>query len=347
MEDEYFKKIMTSIILIVLIVLTFLLLKPILLSIIVGIILAYILSPIYNWLYKKIKSKNLSASIICLFLIILIIIPFWFLTPIIVNQSLRLYIAVQQIDVVTPLKLIFPSFFISDSFTEEVAGMIHSFLVKMANYLVNSFTNLILNFPTLFLRALVVFFTFYFVIRDKEELLEYIKGLLPFSKEVEKKLFDSSKGITSAVIYGQVIVGILQGMIVGVGFIIFQVPNAFLLTILAAMISILPLLGPYLVWVPVVIYLFIAGNTFSAIGVSLFGLISSIIDNFLRPLIVSRRTKLHSSVVLIGMVGGLFMFGVLGLILGPLILAYMLIILELYRNKKGPGMFTEQPINKS
>jgi len=333
MEDEFFKKIMTSIILISLIVLTFFILKPIWYSVVIGLILAYVFSPVYTWLIKKIKSKNLSAAFICAFLILLILIPFWFLTPIVINQSIKLYLASQQIDFMTPLKTTFPDFFATDQFSAEVANILQAFVKKITNYLVDSFANLILNFPTLLLQFFVVFFILFFVLRDKDEFIGYVKGLLPFSKEVEVKLFDYSRGITSAVIYGQVIVGIIQGLIAGIGFFIFGVSNSLILALVAMLVSILPLLGPYLVWVPVVIYLLIAGNTVSAIGVLVFGLIASTIDNILRPAIVSRRTKLHSSIVLTGMIGGLFVFGILGIILGPLILSYLLVILEFYKNK--------------
>lgn len=333
MEDEFFKKIMTAVILITLIALTFFILKPILYSMIIGLIIAYIFSPVYNWTNRRIKSKNLSASFICAFLILLILIPFWFLTPIVINQSIKLYLASQQIDFMTPLKTAFPSFFATDQFSAEVASILQSFVKKITNYLVDSFSNLILNFPTLLLQFFVVLFTLFFALRDKDEFIGYVKGLLPFSKEVEIKLFDYSRGITSAVIYGQVVVGILQGLIAGIGFFIFGVSNSLILTLVAMLVSILPLLGPYLIWVPVVIYLLVAGNTFSAIGVLIFGLIASTVDNFLRPAIVSRRTKLHSSIVLTGMIGGLFVFGILGLILGPLILSYLLVILEFYKNR--------------
>ncbi|MCH7974169.1 MAG: AI-2E family transporter, partial [Bacteroidetes bacterium] len=89
--------------------------------------------------------------------------------------------------------------------------------------------------------------------------------------------------------------------------------------------------------IPLTIYLVVAGNTLAATGVLLFGLISSSLDNFIRPIIVSKRTELNSSIILIGMIGGLFLFGVLGVILGPLILAYLLILLELYRSKNVSG----------
>ena len=99
------------------------------------------------------------------------------------------------------------------------------------------------------------------------------------------------------------------------------------------------IIGTTIIWAPIVIYLLLTGDTFSAMGITIFGLVSSLIDNFLRPIIVSRRTKINSALVLVGMIGGLFFFGVLGFILGPLILAYLLIILEIYRKKRVPGLF--------
>ena len=197
------------------------------------------------------------------------------------------------------------------------------------------------------MQSFVVFFTLYFALRDQEEFIDYIKSLLPFSKEVEKKLFDYSKGITSSVLYGQVIVGIVQGIIMGIGFFIFKVPNSMFLTFLTAFAGILPIIGPAIVWAPVVVYLLVAGNTFAAIGITVFGLISSTSENFLHPWIVSKRICINSSIILIGMVGGIFLFGLLGIILGPLILSYLLIVLEIYRNKKISGLIIHPEKNKS
>lgn len=333
MKDQEFKKIMTIIIIGILITLSFLLLKPILLSIIIGIILAFIFSPLYNWILKFIKFKNIAAAIICLLLIILIVLPFWFLTPIFIEQSFRIYLASQQMDFVTPLKTIFPSFFASEEFSAEIGSVLYSFATRTANFFVNILSQLILNFPALFLQFLVTFFTFFFVLRDKEIISDYIKSLLPFSKDVEKKLFESSKGITSSVIYGQVIIGMFQGLIVGLGFFIFNVPNPLFLTLLASLAGIFPIIGTTIIWLPVVVYLFLAGNTFPAIGITLFGLVSSTIDNILRPAFVASKTNLHPLIILIGMIGGLFLFGILGFILGPLILAYLIIIMDIYRGK--------------
>lgn len=334
MEEDYFKRIGITVLLCFLLILCFFLLKPILIPIIIGLLLAFIFSPFYNWLHKKTNSKNLSAALICISFAFLLIGCVWVFTPIAIDQSLKLYMGAQQMDYISVLKTISPSFFASDEFSNSVASILHSFLTRSANSLTTSFSNILLEFPTLFLYFLVVFFTFFYALRDKEDIGKYIKSLSPFSKEVDDKFFEYSKGITSSVLYGTVVVGFVQGLIVGASLFIFGVPNALLLTVLAVVAGIIPFIGPALIWLPVTIYLFIAQNPVQAVGVVLFGVVASSLENLLRPLIVSRRTSMPSSLIFLGMIGGFFLFGVLGFLLGPLVIAYLIIFLEVYRSKK-------------
>lgn len=341
MDNEFTRKLAVSVFLVSLLILSFLILRPILLSIMVGVILAIVFSPLQNWLDKYIKIRGISSGLICLFFLMIIILPIWFFTPIFLNQAFQVYQFSQQIDFVGLLKGIFPSLFSSQEFSQEVGSIIHSFTTKATNYLVNSISSVITNFPEISLHLLVIFFTLFFVLRDKEQIIDYIKSLLPFSKEIEEKLFKFPREITLSVIYGQVLIGIIQGLIAGLGFFLFGVNNALLLTILSMIMGIVPILGTVIIWGPVVLYLFIAGNTISAIGVTAFGVISSFIDNILRPIFISRMTKMHPLIFLLGMVGGLFFFGIIGFILGPLILAYLLILLEAYRGKNLGGLFIQ------
>ena len=183
------------------------------------------------------------------------------------------------------------------------------------------------------LQFFVAFFTFFFVLKEKEKIISYIQSILPFSKDVEVKLFESSRAITGSVIYGQIIVGILQGIVLGIGLFIFNSPNALLLTLLACLVGVLPIIGTSIVYIPVTIYFFMAGNTIPAFGVLIFGFISTLIEQLMRPLFVSKRAKVPSLLILIGMIGGWFLLGIMGFVLGPLILAYLLIILDVYRTK--------------
>jgi len=333
MDENFLRKTMSAGILILLVVLTFFILKPILIPLFLAFLLAFVFAPVYKLFCKIFYSKNFSAILIVILLIVLILLPVWFLTPIVTDQSFKIYLAAQEIDFIAPLKKIFPSLFASDEFSAEVGSILHSFVIRTINSLLTELSNIVFNFPTLILQFSVVLFTFFFVLRDKEKLLKYIKSLLPFPKKIEKKLFESSKDITISVLYGQVIVGLVQGLILSIGLFIFKVPNSLLLSLLAMLAGIFPIIGTALVWVPVVVYLILAGNAIPSIGITFFGAISSTVDNFLRPFIVSKKTNMHPSLILIGMIGGIFLFGVLGFILGPLILAYLLIVLELYRDK--------------
>jgi predicted PurR-regulated permease PerM len=335
METAYFRKVFALICTGTLLVLSFLIIKPIIMSIFFGLVLAFVFSPIYNFFYKVTKSPNLSATLICLLLILIILLPIWFFTPTLINQTFNLYLSAQQIDYTAILKQVFPSLFASEQFTTEFGGMIQSFVIKGGNYLLDSLSKFILNFPLIALHSFVILFTLYFSLRDKKELISYVKSLSPFSKEVEDELFKSSRSITASVLYGNVVVGIIQGITIGIGFFIFGIPNALFLTILGVIVGILPLVGTFVIWFPVLIYLLVVNNMFAAIGILIFGIISTNVDSLLRSAFVSRFTKVHSGIILIGMIGGPFVFGVLGVILGPLILSYLLIIFDVFRSMDG------------
>jgi len=331
----------------VLLVLSFLVLKGLIVSILAGILLGFVFLPLYNYLCKKIKNKNLTAGLVCIILIFVLIIPAWFLTPVVLNQSIQVFISSQQIDFVSPIKSIFPGIISSPEVSGELTRVLQSFVTNLTSGAMNAISNLLLEFPTIFLNLLVTFFIFFYVLRDNKEFVDYIQSVLPFSKEIEKRIFKSTKEITFSIIYGQIIVGILQGILVGIGFFIFGVPNALFFTLLAVIAGILPIIGATVVWIPLVIYLFLNGQFVPGVGITVFGLLGSFFENSLKPIMIYKKTNVHPGIILLGMIGGIYFIGFLGFILGPLILAYLLIILELYRDKKVPGIFIQNSKDNS
>lgn len=342
METTYVKKTASLVILAGLIILAYLLLKPILMSIILAIVLAFIFTPVHKRLVKRVKYDWLSVTLITAFLVLIIVVPIWIFAPLLLKEVLHIYSASQNIDLTTPLKTLFPSLFSNQQISSTLLSSIYSFITNLANGATKAITNFILSFPTLLLQFLVVLFTFFFVLRDGKIFVSYIQSLLPFSKDVEKKLFKSSRDITISILYGQVVIGIFEGILAGISFFIFGLNNALFLMILAILAGIFPIIGTGVIWIPVTIYLLFAGHLWSAIGILLFGIVGVFIENALKPTFVSKRTNMHSGVILLGMVGGIFAFGLMGIILGPLILAYLLIVLEIYRDKRTPG-FLQNP----
>jgi predicted PurR-regulated permease PerM len=193
---------------------------------------------------------------------------------------------------------------------------------------------MVLNIPLALIHLAVVMFVFFFALRDGREAVEYLRSLSPLKVEMNQRIFEKFKDITNSVLIGQILIGIIQGLIAGIGYFILGVPNALLLTLLTIIAGIIPIIGPPIVWIPVDIYLFLSGRPIAAIFLLIYGtLIVGWIDNLLRPLFVSIKTKLNTGIVTIGMIGGLLSFGIAGLILGPLILAYVLIVFEIYQKK--------------
>jgi predicted PurR-regulated permease PerM len=308
--------------------------KPLAISIFLGLLLGYMFYPIYSWFFKKTKRENLSAFIICIGVLLIILMIFLLFIGSLASQAVNLYLSFRDTNLNDIIQKITLNLFSSSQSSEMIANSLKSVTSNLIEHYLTSFNNFILNLPTIGLQFFVVFFVFFYSLRDGEKAVEYVKSMAPFEKDVQEKFFKKFEEVTYSVLYGQVVVGIIQGVLAGIGFFIFGVPNAILLTLIAIIAGIIPFLGAWLVWVPVDIYLFLGGNTTSGIWLLIYGsTIVSLLDNLLRPILISRKTQINSAIIIVGMIGGLMGYGILGLIIGPLVLAYVLLVLELYRKK--------------
>jgi predicted PurR-regulated permease PerM len=199
-----------------------------------------------------------------------------------------------------------------------------------------------LNIPDMLMGMLIIGFVFFFTLRDSEQLKEFVSGILPLNKVQQTILAKQFTDMTDSLIYGTIILGVLQGIFAGIGFLLFDIPNALTLTIFAIILGVLPIFGPIMLWVPIAIVMLASGNYTLGIGYAIYNSIfTSGMETVLRPYIISQKTDLPQVMVLIGMIGGIFVFGVFGLLIGPLILAYFLTLLKAYREKSLASIFSE------
>jgi len=339
-DEKLFKKLTIFVALGILLVLTIYLLWPIASAIITGLLLSYVFYPVYKKIFKWVKEKNISAIIVILLVVFLIFIPLWFLLPILIKQIFDIYLYLQKIDTFSLLQKVFPNL-AGSGISKDFATSLNSFITNIASKILSSASNVFLNLPVVVLKLLVVIFVFFFGMRDAEIFKKYAAAISPFSKSTEKQIVEKFKNITNSVIYGYFVVGILQGIMAGLGLFLAGVPQALVLTIIAIFASIIPILGAWLVWIPAVVYLLVSGKIITGIILFLYGaLIISWIDNVLRVYIVTKKTKISSLIVLLGEIGGFIVFGILGLLIGPLILVYLLLIIEAYKNKRIPSLFS-------
>ncbi|MBI2631926.1 AI-2E family transporter [Candidatus Pacearchaeota archaeon] len=336
--EKEVRRLSTIILVLILLVLSFLLIRPILMSIIAGLIVAYIFMPLHKKIHKHIENKTLAASIVSLIIIAVIIGLLWVMLPLILREISEVFIASQGFNMENFLRTLFPS--VSDQFIFQTSKTLSNIVESATTTARSELLKLVLNIPVITLHLFIVAFTFFFAMRDSDQLVSFAKGLSPLNESKEKIIVKHFKDMTDSLIYGQIIVGLVQGILAGIGFVVFGVKNILVLTVLAIFFSILPFLGPFIVWVPISIYMFTVKPTGIALIFLFYNLfIVSLIDNFLRPYIVSRKTDVSPAIILIGMLGGLFVFGIMGLIIGPLILAYLITLLESFKDKSIYALF--------
>jgi len=344
MEEKEIKRYVIVAMFIVLAVLSFLIIKPIFIAVFTGIVLVYIFSPIYNKINSKIKSKNISA-IIVVGSVVLIVLTVFFIAIVMTFANIeKIYDYAQSIsDISLPLKQIFPEVFNNPKSANVIYAMSSSLNSKITGLVSSTINNLLFNLIPWIVGMFIAFFIFFVVIRDQNELKEYLISISPFSKEYQTKLWEKFDQVTYSTIYGHLILGTIAGLVSGVGYFIFGVPNVLVLTIATIFVSILPVIGPWLIWVPVDLYLIYTGHTGAGIGFLVYGLfVVTWGEAVLRPLIFSKMAKMNEAIALVGMLGGMYLFGVMGLIIGPLILAYLFLIIEAYKNKNFDSIILQE-----
>lgn len=315
--------------------------RPLILAIFLGIFVAYIAHPLYYPIKKIIKSENLATIIFCLLLLLVIAIPLiWFL-PTFAKEIFNTYLYIQKVDISSAVGKLLGQFFSAEIAT-ATAVQVNLFVTNFFNFILQSFSATFSDLPNLLIKFGIFIFTFYFATKDSEKIKKYLTDLSPLSKKTEEKFGQEFRNVTNAVMLGQVLVGIVQGLTLGIGLWILGVPKVFFLTIVTMIASIIPILGSWLVWIPVSLYLIVTGNLINGTILFFYGLLFvGTIDNVLRSYFIAKHSNLNIFVAIIGVIGGLYTFGVIGIILGPLVLSYLLIIIEFYREGKLNELFRE------
>ena len=338
LNEKIIKQFVTGIFVTILLIFVYLIIKPIFFAMIFGFLLAYIFTPVNKRLLKKIKNETLSALITCVTTLAIITLGLWFLIPTLITQMFEAFNAVQLLDVVGFFRKTFPFLFTTPQIAANFEAAYSSFISTTASQTLKKFTEFIFNLPSLSLKLFVALITFFYGLRDGHKILEILRKTLPFGRSVTNRFIEKSKQVTFSVIYGRIIVGILTGLLTGLGFYAVGIDSAILLTFLAILASIIPIIGPWIIWIPVVLALFITDRALAGLFLLLYGgVIISLFEHIVHPMIVSKTSKIPTSITIIGMIGGMLVFGIFGIILGPLIMAYLVVLFDLYMEKNVLG----------
>lgn len=321
--------------------LTSFILWPFFAPLVLAAVFATVFQPIYKRILKALGGKHRSTAslltVVCT--VVLVLVPLAFLGTRIVVEAEQLYAtladgtgkayldtALQYID--TRVAGYFPG---SESVAATASANIDTYaksgLTWLLGYLGSAFSGL----AGLLLKLFIFFIALYYLLRDGASLKQKIIELSPLADSDDKEIFSKLGKSVHSVVVGNLSIALIQGALTSVGFLIFGVPNAILWGSLTAIAALIPGIGTALVLLPAIIFLFITGHTVAGIGLLVWGVLAvGLVDNFLGPKLIGHGSGLHPLLVLVAVLGGLSVFGPLGIFLGPLTISFLLALLSIY-----------------
>ena len=210
-------------------------------------------------------------------------------------------------------------------------------LRPLAEALMGRTLSLLSGIPGIMLQLGVALFALFYLLRDSDAFLSALRRMIPLNQSRTDELLGRAKDITEAIVYGTVVVAVVQGVMGGMAFRVVGLPAATLWGAIMGVLALIPMIGPPLVWVPAAAYLIITGSVAQAVVLAAFGaLVIGTVDNLLRSIFVGSRAHVHSLVVFLSVLGGVVVFGLAGVVMGPVLFALALIAIETGRMSMEP-----------
>ena len=310
----------------------FLLIKDFLLACFWAIILAVVFDPVYQRFRQYFKKSEILALLLTMMMIILVfVIPLLTLTLMITEESTNYYLKIQggeinpQVYFQETLALLLPKFnklsHMEALSVEQISASAGNAFAEAVKYIAQQVPALTQNLLDLIVQFALTFYILFFLLRDGQQLIRKLISLIPIGDGIETELFERFTSVARATVKGGLIVAVIQGSIGGFLFWLVGIPAAFLWGMLMIVLSLLPV-GSALVWGPTAVILFLQGQTLNAIIILAVGiLVIGMIDNFLRPRLIGKDSKMSDYLVLVSTLGGLTWFSLTGFVLGPIIAA--------------------------
>lgn len=306
--------------------------QPFVTALALSIVIVTICNPLYIRIKSRIpkQSKSIAAFVTTMIVLFLIVIPVVLLSSLVVKEIVTFYndldtgqLSIQNgiIALETRIQSFVPDYKID--LTEQ--------LKSTAEWLTGSLGAIFKGtISTIFVFFISLIGSFYFF-RDGKQFLEMIIKVSPLPNHEDQIIFERLGRAVRAVATGTVLVALIQGSLVAIGFALFGIERAILWGSLAAVGALMPGVGTTIVTAPAIVFLFYHGEMISGVGLLIWSmLIVGLVDNLIGPYLISRGNNLHPFIILISVLGGIILFGPIGFVIGPVIVTLFLVLLEIY-----------------
>ncbi|HOT46409.1 MAG TPA: AI-2E family transporter [Spirochaetota bacterium] len=318
-----------------------------------ALLLYMALQPLYNIILSRVKKDGLSSAIMILFLVLLVMVPLFFIVVAVIDQVFQLYDVVQRQIKAGVIDDIYSSRVVQDilaylnidksdittkatDFVQNISGMVLSSVQAMIAYPLG----LLIDF---FFLLLILFFMF----KEGSAMRALFYRNMPFPPDLEEKVIGRMKEVIRVLLTGNLLIMICQGLLVGIGLFIVGIPLAFLGGSLAAILSLIPVIGTSLVWVPAVIYLLATGSYLMALFLGIWCLAwYLLLENVVKPKVFGKKLNFHPIIFFFLLLGSIQAFGLPGVFVGPLLLTLFYSLWEIYKMLDAYGMNGHDPGRK-
>ena len=315
----------------------FLVFKPYLGVIFISGVFAITFYPLYTKLVLKFNGReNLASLVVTLLILVFIIVPVIIISTLLLKEAVDLYNAIafgggsggliSQADaLLKKVSTIFPSGVIDSQIDLGLyARSVLDWIISHFDSIFVAIFGSILNF------VLMLISLYYFFIYGEK----ITKGLViwsPLPDEYDNEFIQTLKSSIDAVLRGWILISIVQGVLIGIGFFFFGVPSPVLWGFVGGVASLLPLLGTSIVTIPAVVYLFISGHIGAGIGLLIWGSIAvGLIDNIISVIFLKGKIKIHPLIILFSILGGVEMLGAIGFLIGPVLVSAFIALMKIY-----------------
>ena len=313
-------------------------------SFLMAIFLAGIFSALARPLYQRFEGwyggrRALASLSTLLIVVIVVIVPLGILMGIVTGQAIKVGQTVTpwiQEQIAQPGKFhellsSLPYYDKIAPYSETIWRKAGEFIGTISHFLISNLSGAAMGAVNLLFMTFAMLYTMFFFLMDGDKLLKKILYYLPLHDRDEQRMLEKFTSVTRATLKGTAVIGILQGSLAGTAFWVAGIPSAVFWGTIMAVLSIIPGIGTALVWGPAAIVLAAGGNYLKAGGLCIFcAIIVGSIDNLLRPVLVGKDTQMHELMIFFGTLGGIIMFGVMGMIIGPIVAALFMTIWEIY-----------------
>ncbi len=314
-------------------VLTLAIFLPFLAPIALAFMFAVAFRPVHRWFLSLFRQRRTIASILTiLFILAVVVTPLSFLVERLITESYTFYFDIRErgigdLDrltyfIIHPVQKIFPGF------DPDIVGYVRTISEALVGNLGSIFSSTASLIASLFLGIISLFY----ILKDGHIFRRTLVELSPLSDRYDTQIIDRLEVAVNSVVRGSLLTALVQGFFVSIGFAIFGIEHIVLWGSIAAVAALLPAIGTGLVMIPAILYLLAIGSTGAAIGLAIWGFVAvGLVDNLLLPFFIGKNFKIHPIFVLFSVIGGILFFGPVGLFLGPLVIALLFALLDIYR----------------